>query len=111
MQKATVTGNTAGAADTIAGPNTAEHSRPSQAGRKGRRNTGRGLMVEDKLAIIQQMIVALKQDGVFSTAGNHPTRNAAILVLDGVRYCPGCQYLRPFEQMIDDKCQYCREPK
>lgn len=109
MQRDTDTGSTGGAAVASAAPNTAGHSKPFQEARKGKRNTGRGLAVEDKLAIIQQMMVALGHDGMPVTAMNHPRRNAAILVLDGVRYCPKCKHLRLFEQVGGDGCQYCIE--
>lgn len=107
MQKANDTGSGVLVAEKAAEQNTAAHLPVSPAGKRVKRDTGNELTARDRLQILQQAIVDLRKCGILATVANHPSKVMAILALEGIRWCPKCQYLYLFEDMIGQECKNC----
>ena len=104
------TGNGAQARAGADAQNTVENSSPSRAERRGRKRTGGASPdARDRLEIFQQAAVDLAQFGIIVTVTASNASNAGVvLAIQGVRWCPRCQYLRLEAEMNGDICQYCQ---
>lgn len=72
--------------------------------KSGKSNTTKASPAE-LLEFLQQSALNLQHVGVGLKVGE--VQGKVVIVIDGVRYCPGCKSLRFFEDMAGETCARC----